>query len=119
MSYIGTQSDKLSEAMQGMTELLENMPEATNLLTIYAACEDENFELVFNRYQGKNFSELKKDLIDIVINKLSPIRDEMIKLTSDEDYLQKILQSGSLDAKKIATEVLKEVYDVVGLNFSS
>ena len=98
---------------------LENMPEATNLLTIYAACEDENFELVFNRYQGKNFSALKKDLIDIVINKLSPIRDEMIKLTSDEDYLQKILQSGSLDAKKIATEVLKEVYDVVGLNFSS
>ncbi|MAW21685.1 MAG: peptidase M16 [Flavobacteriales bacterium] len=28
MSYIGTQADKLGEAMAGMTELLENMPEA-------------------------------------------------------------------------------------------
>ncbi len=28
MSYIGTQADKLSEAMVGMTELLEEMPEA-------------------------------------------------------------------------------------------
>jgi predicted Zn-dependent peptidase len=28
MSYIGTQSDKLSEALRGMTELLDSMPEA-------------------------------------------------------------------------------------------
>ena len=32
MSYIGTQADKLSEAMVGMTELLDVMPEAeTNM----------------------------------------------------------------------------------------
>ena len=30
MSYIGTQSDKLSEAMDGMTELLDVMPEAAS-----------------------------------------------------------------------------------------
>ena len=95
---------------------LENMPEALNLLTIYSACQDEEFDLVFNKYRAKNFSELKKDLIDVVINKISPIREEMNKLTTDKKYLQEILDSGSLRAKKIAADVLKEVYEVTGLN---
>ena len=36
------------------------MPEANNLLTIYSAFEDEKFDLVFKRYQGKNFQISKK-----------------------------------------------------------
>jgi tryptophanyl-tRNA synthetase len=95
---------------------LENMPEALNLLTIYSACQDVEFDLVFDKYHGKNFSELKTDLIDIVINKISPIREEMSKLTTDKKYLQEILDAGSLRAKKIAADVLKEVYEVTGLN---
>ena len=95
---------------------LENMPEAKNLLTIYSACQDEEFDLVFNKYHGKNFSYLKTDLIDIVINKIGPIREEMGKLITDKKYLQEILDSGSSRAKKIATNVLKEVYEVTGLN---
>ena len=95
---------------------LENMPEAKNLLTIYSACQDEEFDLVFNKYHGKNFSYLKTDLIDVVINKIAPIREEMGKLITDKKYLQEILDSGSSRAKKIATNVLKEVYEVTGLN---
>ena len=95
---------------------LENMPEAKNLLTIYSACQDEEFDLVFNKYHGKNFSYLKTDLIDVVINKIGPIREEMGKLITDKKYLQEILDSGSSRAKKIATNVLKEVYEVTGLN---
>ena len=98
---------------------IESMPEAKNLLTIYGACQDEKFDLVFKKYQGKNFSELKTDLIDIIITKISPIREEMNKLKDDKKYLQKILDSGSLRAKKIASEVLNEVYDVTGLNSGS
>tara|TARA_Y100000389_G_scaffold202259_1_gene247045 strand:+ start:2094 stop:3116 length:1023 start_codon:yes stop_codon:yes gene_type:complete len=95
---------------------LENMPEAKNLLTIYSACQDEEFDLVFNKYHGKNFSYLKTDLIDVVINKIGPIREEMGKLITDKKYLQEILDCGSSRAKKIATNVLKEVYEVTGLN---
>ena len=73
--------------------------------------------MVFKRYQGKNFSDLKKDLIEIVINKISPIRQEMIKLTNDEKYLEDILKSGSGKAQQIASGVLKEVYDATGLKF--
>jgi len=94
---------------------LELMPEANNLLTIYSAFEDEKFDLVFKRYQGKNFSDLKKDLVEVVVNKISPIRKEMIKLIDDKKYLENILNSGAEKAQIIASDVLNEVYHATGL----
>ena len=55
-------------------------------------------------------------MIDVVINKISPIREEMSRLTTDKKYLREILDVGSSRAKKIAADVLKEVYEVTGLN---
>ena len=98
---------------------LDKMPEANNLITIYSAFEGEEFNIIFEKYKGKNFSELKNDLTDIVINKISPIREEMKKLVSDKNYLYKILEDGSLKARDIASKVIKEVYDVTGLNIKS
>lgn len=97
-------------------EDLEGMPEANNLITIYAACSDLDLSAVFEEYKGKNFSELKLDLIDIVIGRIGPVRDEMVKLINDEEYLTKILDSGSNEARKIASKVIKEVFSVTGLN---
>ena len=94
---------------------LEDMPEAKNLLTIFSACEEEDFEKTFNKFKGKNFSELKKDLTEVLINKIGPIRDEMEKLNNDKKYLIQILNAGSQKAQKISTKVLKEVYEVTGL----
>ncbi len=95
---------------------LESMPEANNLITIYAACSDSDISSVFEEYKGKNFSKLKLDLIDIVIDRIGPVRDEMIKLINDKEYLTKILDSGSNEARKIASKVIKEVFRVTGLN---
>jgi hypothetical protein len=52
-----------------------------------------------------------------MINKISPIRQEMLKLENDKNYLHDILESGSLRARKISQEVLREVYEVTGLHF--
>ena len=94
---------------------LEDMPEAKNLLTIFSACEEEDFKNTFNKFKGKNFSELKKDLTEVLINKIGPIRDEMKKLNNDKKYLIQILNTGSQKAQKISTKVLEEVYEVTGL----
>ena len=48
------------------------MPEAKNLLTIFSACEEEDFEKTFDKFKGKNFSELKRDLTEVLINKIGP-----------------------------------------------
>ena len=95
---------------------LDTMPEASNLLSIYAACENQELEIVFKKYQGKNFSDLKLDLTDVLIKTISPIREEMTRLTDDRNYLQGILDSGSQKARIIASKVLKEVYDITGLS---
>ena len=94
---------------------LDDMPEAKNLLTIFSACEEEDFEKTFDKFKGKNFSELKRDLTEVLINKIGPIRDEMKKLNNDKKYLIQILNTGSQKAQKISTKVLKEVYEVTGL----
>ena len=94
---------------------LDDMPEAKNLLTIFSACEEEDFEKTFDKFKGKNFSELKRDLTEVLINKIGPIRDEMKKLNNDKKYLIQILKTGSQKAQKISTKVLKEVYEVTGL----
>ena len=94
---------------------LEDMPEAKNLLTIFSACEEEDFENTFDKFKGKNFSELKKDLTEVLINKIGPIRDEMKKLNNDKKYLIQILNRGSQKAQKISIKVMKEVYEVTGL----
>ena len=94
---------------------LEDMPEAKNLLTIFSACEEEDFEKTFDKFKGKNFSELKKDLTEVLINKIGPIRDEMKKLNNDKKYLIQILNTGSQKAQKISIKVMKEVYEVTGL----
>ena len=94
---------------------LEDMPEAKNLLTIFSACEEEDFEKTFDKFKGKNFSELKKDLTEVLIDKIGPIRDEMKKLNNDKKYLIQILNRGSQKAQKISIKVMKEVYEVTGL----
>ena len=94
---------------------LDDMPEAKNLLTIFSACEGEDFENTFDKFKGKNFSELKRDLTEVLINKIGPIRDEMKQLNNHKKYLIQILNTGSQKARKISTKVLKEVYEVTGL----
>ena len=95
---------------------LDAMPEASNLLSIYATCENQELDVVFKKYQGKNFSDFKLDLTEVLIKTISPIREEMTRLTDDRNYLQGILDSGSQKARVIASKVLKEVYDITGLS---
>ena len=82
---------------------------------IFLVKKSDFFTKTFDKFKGKNFSELKKDLTEVLINKIGPIRDEMKKLNNDKKYLIQILNTGSQKAQKISTKVLKEVYEVTGL----
>ena len=65
---------------------LENRPEAKNLLSIYSSLSNNTLESTVNEFSGKNFSEFKESLIDILINKLEPISSEINKLMADRKY---------------------------------
>jgi len=54
LSYIGTQSDKLPEAMSGMTELLNKMPESENVFKSAKESVLQNLRTERCQYNSKN-----------------------------------------------------------------
>ena len=59
---------------------------------------------------------IKKDLIDLTIQKIVPIQKEITKLMSDHQYLDSIMIEGRDKASIIADSVLSKVYKIIGLN---
>ena len=91
-------------------------PEAFNLLSIFASLNNKTTEDIVEQYAGKEFSLFKKDLTDIIVDKIGPIEKEMQKLIEDKSYLDEIMRKGKEKAIYIADSVLSRVYDVVGFS---
>ena len=79
-----------------------------------SSCLDESIEKTLVSYAGKEYSKLKNDLADKLIQVIGPIRTEILNLLNNKDELNKILDMGSERASTIAGPTLKEVYKIVG-----
>ena len=93
---------------------LSERPEAQNLLCIYSSLYNQNLEKTIEEFNGKNFSDFKEKLSQILIDKIEPISKEIKKLLKDETYLDGILLKGSEKADKIASKKIKEIKELVG-----
>ena len=93
---------------------LRERPEAENLSGIYSSLKNQDLEKIIIEFKGKNFSEFKDNLSDILIEKIEPISKEIKKLLNDEKYLDEILLEGAKKADKIATKKIKEIKKLVG-----
>ena len=93
---------------------LKDRPEAENLLGIYSSISDQTLEKTLDQFGGKNFSELKNQLAEILSNKIYPISDEIKKLINDKQYLDKILSDGADKAEQIAGKKIKEMKKLIG-----
>jgi len=88
--------------------------EAENLLGIYSSLKNQNLENSISEFNGKNFSEFKEKLSEVLTEKIEPISKEIKKLLNDEKYLDTILLEGSIKAGKIASKKIKEIKELVG-----
>ena len=88
--------------------------EAENLLGIYSSLKNQNLENSISKFNGKNFSEFKEKLSEVLTEKIEPISKEIKKLLNDEKYLDTILLEGSIKADKIASKKIKEIKELVG-----
>ncbi len=93
---------------------LEKRHEAKNLMGIYSSLMDVSLEDTINKFSGKNFSEFKENLSQVMVDKISPISSEIKKLLGDKKYLDKILLEGSKKADKIASKKVKKIHELVG-----
>ena len=95
-------------------EELEDRPEASNLIGIYAALSKKLEIEVLNEFGGKGFGVFKPALADLAVSVLEPINTELVKLLDDKSYLKMILNNGSEKAKDISSKVLSDVYKIMG-----
>ena len=94
---------------------LKSRPEAENLLGIFAALADRSTADVVEQFAGQQFSALKRELTDLAVSALDPIRTEMQRLTADQAELDRLLGRGAERAREIADPIVKETKRVVGL----
>ena len=96
------------------SEDLEKRPEAKNLMSIYSSLMDVNLDDTINKFSGKNFSEFKENLSQVLVDKIIPISNEIKKLLKEKSFLDQILDSGRQKADKIASEKLKKIQEIMG-----
>ncbi|KAI9481542.1 MAG: tryptophanyl-tRNA synthetase [Benjaminiella poitrasii] len=91
-------------------------PGISNLLNIYAAMRDiEVEEAVKECADIKSTKDFKDKVSDAIIEKLSPIQSELVRLQADEGYVKRVLDEGSIRANEIANSTMEQVYKAVGL----
>ncbi len=93
---------------------LSSRPEAENLLGIYSSLSDQKLNKIINEFAGKNFSEFKKKLATLVVDKISPISSEINKLLKDEKFIDDILIQGAEKANIIASKKIQDVKKIIG-----
>ena len=103
-----------NSALPSDDKKLNERPEVENLLGIYSSLSNQTLSDSINEFGGKNFSEFKQKLSDLVVAKISPISDEINKLKKDNNFIDKILEDGAEKADKITSKKVKEMKKIIG-----
>ena len=93
---------------------LDGRLEAQNLLGIFASLSNSTLDSSIEKFAGKNFSDFKQELSELLVNKIIPISEEIKKLLKDQSYLDSILLNGVEKANKIASKKIKNIKETVG-----
>ena len=100
--------------MPSNQEELEKRPEVKNLIGIYSSLAELNLEKCIEEFSGKNLSEFKEKLSQVLVDKIQPISNEIKKLLLDKTYLDKVLLEGCDKADKIASIKMKKIHEIIG-----
>ena len=100
--------------MPSSVEELNQRLEARNLLGIYSSLNNSSLQKTVETFSGKNFSEFKNQLSDLLVKKIEPISLEIKKLLNDQNYLDKILLEGVEKANSIASKKIDRIKEILG-----
>ncbi len=100
--------------MPSSVEELNERLEARNLLGIYSSFNNSTLQNTVENFSGKNFSEFKNQLSDLLVKKIEPISLEIKKLLNDQSYLDKILLEGVEKANSIASKKIDRIKEIIG-----
>jgi len=91
-------------------------PAINNLLGIYAGLTDRAIPELEDQYRGKGYGDFKKDLAEVVVESLTPIRERTLELLDDPKELDGILEAGAERAREVARSTLHDAWARLGLD---
>lgn len=120
--FEGSSNDLLLSIMRIITDSSKpnEIKDATNssIYLLYHAFsnekQSEKFKLELNK--GIAWKEAKKMLFELLNFEIEPMRERYKSFISKPKLIEEILQYGSVKAKKIASENLKHIKDIIGLS---
>jgi tryptophanyl-tRNA synthetase len=89
-------------------------PGVSNLLSIHSALSGRSVADLEATFEGRGYGDLKKELAEVVVEALSPVRNRALELLDDPAQLDAILAEGARRAADIAEPCLTRVHDAVG-----
>ncbi|HEY1625213.1 MAG TPA: tryptophan--tRNA ligase [Streptosporangiaceae bacterium] len=92
----------------------ENKPGVTNLLRIYSALSAEPVNALEDKYTGVGYGGFKKDLAELIVATLTPVRERTQAILGDEPALERTLEHGAANARKAAAQTMTAVRDLIG-----
>lgn len=93
---------------------VENKPGISNLLNIYGVLSGETIEDLEKKYEGKGYGDFKKDLVEVTVNALAPIKERYEEIRHSQELLD-ILKDGAAKADAISQDTMKRVKKNFGL----
>lgn len=94
----------------------DDKPAITNLLDIYSATTGKPVADLEEEYRGKGYGDLKKDLAEVVVEGLGPVRDRANELLDDPRELDDLLDLGAERANAVARPILQSAWAKMGLD---
>lgn len=93
---------------------LQNRPEVYNLVNIYSILSSTNIEKTCQKVNNYNMESFKKELADLIITRLNPIRSKINDLLKDKFYLCNIIKSGAEKAQEVSKKNIKDIKEIIG-----
>ncbi|SEO95244.1 tryptophan--tRNA ligase [Paenibacillus sp. OV219] len=91
----------------------ESKPAVSNLIEIYSVFSGETIEQIERQYEGIGYGGFKKNLAEVIIEKLTPIQERYHEIVHS-DELNLILKNGAIRAGEVASETLLKVKRAMG-----
>jgi tryptophanyl-tRNA synthetase len=92
----------------------EQKPAVSNLIEIYSVFSEEAISVIEKRYEGQGYGTFKKELAEVVIEKLQPIQEKFHQIVNSSE-LDRILMDGAKRASETASTTLLAAKKAMGL----
>lgn len=101
-----------TEPNQEMAEPIENIFAIMKLVST-----QDTYDHFLNSYNDCSirYGDMKKQLAEDIIKLIAPIRERIVEIKSDDDYLRRVAAESAAKARENADKTIKEVRQIMGI----